>query len=339
MSKAAELAALIGSQTALSNRNLIINGAMAVSQRSTSVTGITGGGYNTIDRMKVDLNDNGTWTHSQDTDVPSGNGFANSWKLDVTTADTAVASGSYHLFRYLFEGQDLQRLKKGTSNAESVTVSFWIKSTITGTYLAELFDNDNSRQISQSYTISIADTWEKKTLTFAGDTSGTLDDDNGSSFSLNLWFGAGSNFSSGTLNTSWASSTNANRAVGQVNAASSASNNIYLTGIQLELGEQATPFEHRSYGDELARCQRYCNALLEYGTGDTGSNRCYNADYAGNNGFVTMSYPKMREKPDLTYSIANGTISSDFSSNGYIQLMDAGDSNFYIYDVIAESEL
>ena len=124
MSKAAELAALIGSQSSLSNRNLIINGAMAVSQRSTSVTGITGGGYNTIDRMKVDLNDNGAWTHSQDTDVPSGSGFGNSWKLNVTTADTAVASGSYHLFRYLFEGQDLQKLKKGTSSAESVTVSF-----------------------------------------------------------------------------------------------------------------------------------------------------------------------------------------------------------------------
>ena len=243
---------------------------MAVAQRGTSTTGITGGGYHTIDRMKVDLSDNGTWTHTQDTDVPTGEGFANSWKLDCTTADTSVASGTFHLARYLFEGQDLQLLKKGTSNAEKVTISFWIKATVTGTYIAELFDTDNSRQISQSYTVSSSNTWERKVLSFAGDTSGTLNNDNGSSFAINLWLGAGSDFSGGTLNTSWASSTNANRAVGQVNSGSSTSNNVYFTGLQMEVGEYDSTtipaFQHESYSDNLQRCKRYCQSTFSQGT-------------------------------------------------------------------------
>ena len=240
---------------------LIINGDMQVAQRGTSTTGITGGGYYTIDRMKVDLNDNGTWTHTQDSDTPTGQGFAHSWKLDNTTADTSVASGAFHLQRYLFEGQDVQLLKKGTSSAEKVTISFWIKTTVTGTYVAELFDVDNSRQISQAYTVTDSNTWEKKVLSFAGDTTGALGNDTGSSFAINLWFGAGSDFTSGTLSTTWTSSTNANRAVGQVNGASSTSNNIYITGLQMEVGEFTSStlpaFQHDFFGDSLIRCQRY----------------------------------------------------------------------------------
>jgi hypothetical protein len=337
MSKAAELAALIGSQSSLSNRNLIINGAMQVAQRGTQ-TGITSA-YTACDRWQFVRSGAAIVDASQSTDVPSGEGFSKSLKIDVTTADSSVAASDFAHVRTRFEGQDLQQLGKGTNSAKSLTLSFWVKSAKTGTHIVELYDLDNTRQVSKSYSITSANTWQNVTLQFPADTSGAFDDDNAASLQVAWWLLAGSDFSSGTLNTSWASSTDANRIVGQVNVVDDAANNFYLTGVQLELGEQATPFEHRSFGDELARCQRYCNALLEYGTGDTGSNRCYNADYAGNNGFVTMSYPKMREKPDLTYSIANGTISSDFSSNGYIQLMDAGDSNFYIYDVIAESEL
>ncbi len=240
---------------------LIINGDMAVAQRGTSVTGVTGVGYNAIDRMKTLLGDNGTWTHTQDTDVPTGQGFANSWKLDNTTADTSVASGAFHTASYFFEGQDLQLLKKGTSSAEKVTISFWIKTTVTGTYIAELYDGDNTRQISQAYTVSSSNTWEKKVLSFAGDTTGALDDDNANSLILNLWLGAGSDYTSGTLNTSWGSVTTANRAVGQVNGASSTSNNIYITGLQMEVGEYTSttlpPFQHESFGDNLIRCQRY----------------------------------------------------------------------------------
>ena len=240
---------------------LVLNGNMAVAQRSTSTTGITGGGHHTIDRMKVDLSDGGTWTQTQDADVPTGQGFANSWKLDCTTADTSVAAGTFHVARYLFEGQDLQLLKKGTSSAEKVTVSFWIKATVTGTYIGELYDVDNDRQISQAYTVSSTNTWEKKVLSFVADTTGALGDDNGSSFSINLWLSAGSNFTSGTLNTTWAGQNLVNRVVGQVNSASSTDNNVYFTGLQMEVGEYTAdtlpPFQHESHGDNLSRCRRY----------------------------------------------------------------------------------
>jgi len=257
MSKAAELAALIGSQTALSNRNLIINGAMQVAQRGTSTSSVTGNGYHACDRWKFDTTDESTLTISQATDVPSGKGFANSFKMDVTVAESSVASDDQTFLNHRIEGQNLQQLKKGTSSAESVTVSFYVKSTKTGTFCLELEDKDNSRHISKQYSVSASDTWEFKTITFDGDTTGTLDNDNGESLRLKFWLVAGSDFTSGTLATSWASITNANAAVGQVNAFDSTSNNWLITGIQLEVGEQATPFEHRSFGDELRRCRRY----------------------------------------------------------------------------------
>ncbi len=240
---------------------LIINGDMAIAQRGTSSAGITGTGYFTIDRMKTLLSDNGTWTHTQDTDVPTGEGFAKSWKMDNTTADTSVAAAAFHTASYLWEGQDLQLLKKGTSSAEKVTVSFWIKTTVTGTYIAELYDADNTRSISQAYTVSSSNTWEKKVLSFAGDTTGALDNDNANSLILNLWLGAGSNYTSGTLATSWGAVTAANRAVGQVNGASSTSNNIYITGLQMEIGELDTgsiaAFQHETFAENKTRCQRY----------------------------------------------------------------------------------
>jgi len=256
MSKAAELAALIGSQTALSNRNLIINGAMQVAQRGT-VTGAVHDSFGGPDRYKIGESSDTVFTMSQDSDTPTGEGFANSLKLDVTTADSSLASSDYASVIYNIEGQDLQSIKKGTSSAESVTLSFYIKSTITGTYVVQLYDNDNNRSVSKSYTVSSADTWEKKTLTFPADTTGAFDSDNALSLLIRWWFAAGTDYASGTLATSWESYNGANAAVGQVNAVNSASNNILITGIQLELGETATPFEHRSYGDELARCQRY----------------------------------------------------------------------------------
>ena len=238
-------------------KNIIINGDMSIAQRSTSVASITGSGYNTVDRYSLLLDTLGTWTQSQDTTVPTGQGFAKSLKMDCTTADATPAAGDFLVFQSGFEGQNLQYLKKGTANAVPLTLSFWVKSTKTGTFIAEIFDNDNSRQISQAYTISSSNTWEKKTLTFAGDTTGTLDNDNGGSLILNFWLGAGTNFTSGTLQTTWSSSTNANRAVGQVNIADSTSNDWYITGIQLEAGTTASDFEFLPYDVNLLRCQRY----------------------------------------------------------------------------------
>ena len=168
MSKAAELAALIGSQSALSNRNLIINGAMQVAQRGTSETGVTSSGYkNAPDRWLLTGSATGTfgtWSVSQSTDTPSGEGFGKSYKLECTTADASLAAGDNLTLQHRIEGQNLQQLSKGTSNAKSLTLSFWVKSNKTGTYIAELRDQDNARVYGQQYTISSSNTWEKKTL-------------------------------------------------------------------------------------------------------------------------------------------------------------------------------
>jgi len=240
---------------------LVINGDMHVAQRSTSVTGVTSPAYVTVDRFHCNISTMGTWTVTQADDAPTGSGFQHSLKLDCTTADASPAAGDNITISTRLEGQDVQLFKKGTSSAEKFTVSFYVKSTKTGTHILELDDNDNGRNINQAYTISSSNTWEKKVLTFDADTTGAFGNDNGSSLRLFWWVGAGSTFSSGTLETSWASTTNANRAVGQVNNADSTDNNWQITGVQLEVGEYTAdtipPFQHESFGDNLSRCRRY----------------------------------------------------------------------------------
>jgi len=238
-------------------RNIIINGDMSLAQRATSVTGITSTSYNTVDRFQTVASSLGTWTQSQDTDVPTGQGFAKSLKMDCTTADGSPSSGDELYLRQKFEGQNLQYLKKGTANAESTTLSFWVKSNKTGTYICQLLDIDNTRSISKSYTISSANTWEKKTITFPGDTTGALDNNNARSLDCIFWLGAGSDNTSGTLQTSWGSRVVANTAVGQVNLADSTSNEWYVTGVQLEAGTTASDFEFLPVDVNFYRCARY----------------------------------------------------------------------------------
>ena len=261
MSKAAELAALIANVnrgSSLGSKNLVINGNMSVSQRGTESTGITASGHrNAPDRFRPSIGTAGTWTISQSTDVPTGYGFADSYKFDCTTADASLAVGDDMALQYRFEGKDVQMLKKGTSSAVPVTVSFWVKSTKTGTFILELMDNDNAREISKSYTVSSSNTWEYKTVTFEGDTTGVLDDDKERSLTLQWWLAAGTNWTSGTLNTSWADPAQANRVVGQVNIADSTSNDWLLTGVQMEIGEKATEFSHEPFVTTLQKCQRY----------------------------------------------------------------------------------
>ena len=254
-------------------RNIIINGGMDLAQRGTSTSSITSSGYNTADRFKVTVSNMGTWTQTQSTEVPTGQGFAKSLKMDCTTADASPSAGDFLIIEQQVEGQNLQYLKKGTSSAESVTLSFWVKSNKTGTYIFELVDNDNSRAISKSYTISSADTWEKKTITYAGDTSGAFDNDNAGSLRLFFWLGGGTNYTSGTLNTSWGTRVDTNAAVGQVNLADSTSNEWYVTGVQLEAGTTASDFEFLPYDVNLQRCQRYYYKRLSenaYGPGSQG---------------------------------------------------------------------
>ena len=238
-------------------RNWIINGAMQVAQRGTGPFTNASGGDQTVDRFQLSGTMGGSFTLEQASDAPSGSGFRKSFKALAPTGFASPASSASARIITSLEGQNLQQLLKGTADAVSVTFSFWVKAVVTGTYIFEVYDDDNNRTISTAYSISASNTWEKKIITISGDTSGVLDNTNGSSLSVVWWIGAGSNFTSGTLNTSWNATVTANRAVGQVNAVASNNDAFYLTGVQLEVGKVATPFEHRSYGEELALCQRY----------------------------------------------------------------------------------
>jgi hypothetical protein len=292
-------------------RNIIINGDMSQAQRSTSASSITSSGYHALDRHRLAISSLGTWTISQSTDVPSAQGFAKSMKFDCTTADASPSASDVMWVQHRIEGQNLQYIKKGTANAESLTLSFWVKSNKTGTYIAELEDTDNSRHIAKSYTIDSANTWEKKTITFAGDTTGTLTNDNNTSLELHLYLGAGTNYTSGTLATSWSSNTDANRAVGQVNLADSTSNEWYVTGIQLEAGDVASDFEFLPVDVNLKRCQRYC-FVKSNGAGALGIATYYTSSSMR----ASISFPTtMRAAPTLNVTEV---------SNGYQMNRDSG---------------
>lgn len=258
--------------------NILYNGAMQVSQRGTSVTSITGGGYFTADRWNSGIVTLGTWTQSVEADGPTGSGFTKSLKMLCTTADASPAAGDLVQFGQLIEGQDLQGLKKGTSDAVSLTLSFWVKSNVTGTYIAYLFDQDNTRSISAAYSISVSGTWEKKTITFAGDTTGAFTNDNNTSLDVRWGLGAGTDYTSGSLQTSWGSLDLTKLLSGQTNVGAATNNYWQITGVQLEVGSTAGSFEHKPYGQELAECQRYyyrsgaknggtTNAFAGHGTG------------------------------------------------------------------------
>ena len=261
MTKAAELAkmgeVLTNSQIG-GRRNMVINGAMQVAQRSTSVTGLGGTsdtGYQTVDRFRMTCGSTaGRFTQSQVADVHDG--FAYALKLDCTTADTSIAAGESTILETRFEGQNLQQLKKGTSDAEKFTVSFYVKGNGNATYTCELRDQDNARNISQEF--AVTSSWNRIILTFNNETSNALDNDNASSMVLNIWLHAGSNFTSGTHAVNTWHTTNANRlSDSQSSFFSSTDNTFFITGLQMEVGSQATPFEHRSFGEELALCERY----------------------------------------------------------------------------------
>ena len=259
MTKAAELAkmgeVLTNSQIG-GRRNIVINGAMQVAQRG-DVTGITGESYGGPDRFELAASNIGTFTVSQSSTAPTG--FKNSYKVDCTTADASLGSEDLLRVAYRIEGQDLQQLAYGTSSANTITLSFYVRSNKTGTYNIQFQQADNSsKQAVVSYTISSANTWEFKTITVQGDTSGVINDDNGEGLTLFWVLGAGSLFTSGSERSTYTAFSNGDVAPTQtVNLADNTANEWMITGVQLEIGEQATPFEHRSFGEELALCQRY----------------------------------------------------------------------------------
>ena len=255
------------SSVPLGTKNLIINGAMQIAQRGTSSTGITSssGAYYTIDRMGAWMTTAGTWTMSQDSDVPTGQGFANSMKWSCTTANASLSAGSYMHLTHNIEAQNLQHLKFGSSSAESITLSFWVKSNKTGTYVVEFHQDDAGKTLSKTYTIDSADTWEKKTITVTGNTNDVIANDNGMGLQIWHWLVAGTNFSSGTANSTWTTRVIANDAPDlTVNLADSTSNYINITGFQLEVGDVATSFQHIPFDAELKRCSRYYQKTFRY---------------------------------------------------------------------------
>jgi hypothetical protein len=317
-----------GFQDNVKFRNLIINGSMDIAQRGTSKSSI-GFEYGTVDRFQTVQGSLGVFTQSQSTDVPTGQGFAKSLKMDCTTADASPSSGDELYIRQQIEGQNLQYLSKGTSSAKSLTVSFWVKSNKTGTYIVELFDHDNSRHINKSYTISSASTWEKKTITYDGDTTGAFDNDNGSSLSLSFNLGAGSNSTSGTLQTSWGSSTQANRQVGQVNLADNTANEWYVTGVQLEAGTTASDFEFLPHDVNLTRCLRYFEKF--------GGGNIHGGSYNGGTTIGHVQY-KVRKRATPTLSgVTGNNISSTVA--GIDNFHFVGSQPSYVDSASISSEL
>jgi len=300
MSKAAQLAALIGSGQAQGDKNLIINGAMQVAQRGTSATGVGASDnvYPCVDRIKVFAgNTAGRATMSQATDVHDG--FSNALKFECTTADTSIAAGEYFGFQYQFEGQDLQQLKKGTSEAESITLSFYVKGNAGATYTVEFKDNDNDRINTQTFAVTTS--WNRVSLTLAPDTTGALDDDNASSFQFSIWLHAGSTYTGGTFaNNTWAARTNGNRvSSSQTSFFDSTSRTFFITGIQLEVGDVATPFEHESYAETLQKCQRYFQKRV-FSDADA---IWVGANYTGTSAYGVIEHiVTMRTEPSGAYS-------------------------------------
>jgi hypothetical protein len=321
MSNARNLANLLGTNTQITtadiadgafqaNKNLIINGAMQIFQRGTSATN-PGGGYDTVDRFRSSQNSGGLGNYNaeQSTDAPNGFGF--SYKLTKSGSTTISSNLSAYIEQYI-EGQNVQHLNYGSSSAVKLTASFHVKSSVTGTYGCFLGDGEAAKHNVQTFTISSANTWEKKTLTFNGDTATGLANDNSAELNLGIVLGAGSTYQTSDTNT-WASG-NKMSTSSQTQWVETDGATFFLTGVQLEVGEQATPFEHRSYGDELARCQRYFSVPITDVNHNGASNTVSSFGHgrgAGSGTVVVAQFimpQPMRTSPTMTLGGSGGTV-------------------------------
>jgi len=293
-------------------RNMVINGAMNVAQRATSLTG--GGaasGYFTCDRWKIETGSSaGRFTMTQTADGPNGIS-ANCLKMDCTTADTSIAAGEFLQIHQIFEGQNLQRIGKGVAGAKQITVSFYVKANAALTFCLEMRDSDNTRQISKLFTTTTD--WVRHEFTIAADEddgSSPFADDNAQSLKMTFWLHAGATYTGGTLNTAtFANQTNANRAAGIDSFYSSTDNNFFLTGVQMEVGPVATEFEQEDISTTLAKCQRYFQILAKHGLGSSGGNAMVGMAAMYNDTYLTcpLRFPvQMRTHGTLTSGSATG---------------------------------
>ena len=287
---------------------IIINGDMAIAQRGTSATTIGNGnsGYHVCDRWRFSENGapTGEFTISQSTDVPTGQGFSSSLKWDVTTADTSLAVQDMYRLEHRTEAQDMQVLKYGTSSAETLTLSFWVRSNKTGNYAFNIRKNDDLRNLTKTYTINSADTWEKKVINIPAETSGAINNDNGIGLQMFWIFATGTDFT-GTTQETWGAYADGSQAQGQaVNLLDSTSNDWYITGVQLEVGtfdsNSIPPFQFEDRATSLARCQRY---YVRQEKQSTNQIVCVGMCTSTTNSFGEYYYPQvMRAAPTFSYS-------------------------------------
>ena len=293
---------------------IVINGDMSIAQRGDQ-TGVTAEKYTTADRFVINIANLGTWSFTHSTDNP-GNGFGNSLKIDCTTADASPGAGDNMYLTQLIEGRNLQVLQKGTSAAKTSTIAYWIKSNKTGNYVVELWDRTNDRHVGKVVTISSSNTWEKHVCNFPADTSGALANTNARSIMVSWAFDSGSNFTSGTLPTSWDARVDANRFVGtNLGLGDNTANEVLITGVQWEVGtfdaNSIPDFQFEDAGTSLARCQRYYYTHVDgtsqaIGQGDMFSSTTLN---------VAVHFPvTMRSAPTLEQN--DGTDYYQFTRNG-----------------------
>lgn len=284
----------------LSNRNVIVNGSMRAAQRGISTSTIFGSTeYRTIDRFKTEVAGYTTaeGTVSQSSESPLG--FSSSLRFNITSAES-IAAGDLATIRYRIEGQDCQQFAYGTSNAKTLTLSFWVRSSLTGTYALSLYQPDDGRNIGLTYAVDTANTWEHKSLIIPPDTTGVIDDNNGEGFQIAWNLSVGSNYK-GTDNTTWGAYSNARWATGHTVDLFGAPSNFYLTGVQLETGSVATPFEHRSYGDELLRCQRYYQKIINSSANASRTVMLGSYNTTRAFGAVPLSVPLRTNTPAFSY--------------------------------------
>jgi len=325
-------------------KNVVINGAMQVAQRATSVTGISSSGYYTVDRFDTAMSTTaGRYTQSQVTDAPEG--FGHALKFDCTTADTSIAAGENLIGLFQIEGQDVQTIQKGTSSAKEVTVSFYAKANAAKTYVCELKDFTNTRTCSKTFTVGTS--YARHEITFPADTTGAITSDNARQFAINLWLHAGSTYTGGTLQTAWGAQSNADRAVGIDSFFSSTDNTFFITGVQLEVGSVATEFEHRSFGEDLALCQRYYE--VQGGTTLTQFAHLWTGDVTNNQSYyqtVQFSVEK-RAAPTITMSSAaqssfgtpTAANTSRIATSGVAISNSTAARGYFYVGVLADAEL
>jgi len=292
----------LGAGNASIMKNRIINGAMVINQRGFSGTAA---GVYTLDRWKGLASGGGVYSVEQSTTAPAG--FVNSLLATVTTTDTSLGTSDYYFIQQLIEGYNIADLGWGTANAKTITISFWVRSSLTGSFGGSLMNSAYDRSYPFSYTISAANTWEQKTVTIAGDTTGTWLTNNDTGIRLHFALGLGSNY----LGTAGAWTASEKYApTGSVNVLGTSGATFYITGVQLEVGSSATGYEYRQYGTELSLCQRYY-AKMKAGTGAyTGFGSGYQETTSV--AYIVFKYPTtMRSSP--TFSQSNCAINDTVS--------------------------